>query len=85
MFGRQKYLALCDKASQIVQIACMAEMFAGGKGAIQLGRAGRDLIVVLVDTLGNNATAAGHLRSALDENGFLEASIVHYDRGDSIY
>ncbi|WOS65245.1 polysialyltransferase family glycosyltransferase [Sinorhizobium fredii] len=85
MFRREKYLALCDKASQIVQIACMANMFPKGHGAIQLGEAGRDLIVIVVDTLGNNAAAAQHLRASLDDYGLTKASIVHFGRGESIY
>lgn len=85
MFRKPKYLALCDKASQVVQLACMAKMFPRGLGSINIGYEGKNLIIVVVDTLGNNSAAEHHLREELDESGLSKASIVHYQRNDVIY
>lgn len=81
MSNRDKYLAICDKPSQIMQLIAFEKMQSG----VKFVNFGENLLVVVLDSLGNNHTAYESIRKELDANYLFNASLIKYESNEEIY
>lgn len=75
------FLAICDKPAQIAQLVAFERV----EDSVNFVNYGANLVVVLLDTLGNNSSAVAGLKEGLNDFYLFNATIVQYDLNDIIY
>ncbi len=81
MDKKEKFLAICDKPSQITQLLAY-EKILPEVGFVNFGE---NLVVVVLDSLGNNHAAFDAIKKELSTNYLFNAQIIKYDSADLIY
>lgn len=74
-------LALCDKAIQIPQVIGMIKC----NKSMSMTNFGENIIVVVVDTMGNNSDSYKYIKEELDRHQLCKTKIVQYDYYSQIY
>lgn len=81
MDKKEKFLAICDKPSQIIQLLAYERMLPD-VGFVNFGE---NLVVVVLDSLGNNQSAQETIKKELSANYLFNAQVIKYDATDLIY
>lgn len=81
MEKKEKFLAICDKPSQITQLLAYEKILT----EVGFANFGENLIVVVLDSLGNNHTAQDAIKNELKANYLFNAQVIKYEASDLIY
>lgn len=81
MDKKEKFLAICDKPSQITQLLAY-EKILPEVGFVNFGE---NLVVVVLDSLGNNHAALEAIKKELSVNYLFNAQVIKYDSSELIY